>query len=168
MISFLINTELLDQLASQLEKAPQEFAQRLTEANTTIAGRWRKDLATYPAAPSYPINWDSERQRWAFRFTAGFGGGIPHVRAGALPDSWQVEIAAANSAALEAKVFTLEEWAKWIQDRNFQSRIHAGRWLTTQGELQETHAWVIEQIQQALGVATNMVAAQLNSLRGGD
>ncbi len=43
--------------------------------------------------PTYPIHWDSEKQRKAFFGTFGFGRGIPTERSGFLQDSWTCEYA---------------------------------------------------------------------------
>lgn len=40
-----------------------------------------------PARVAYPIEWQSEKQRKAFWATDGFGGGIPHIRTGAIEDA---------------------------------------------------------------------------------
>ena len=46
------------------------------------------NLTPYPESPGV-VNWDSEKQKRAFFATDGFGGGIPHERQGAFPNSFE-------------------------------------------------------------------------------
>jgi hypothetical protein len=82
--------------------------------------------------PSYPIRWDSDRQRRAFFATGGFGGGIPHVRKGfaiagwktqTLPNGYTIE----NKAqGWKGKAMAGYVWGPSAGKR--MSRIHTGRW----------------------------------------
>jgi len=47
-------------------------------------------LTEVPGPVKRPIQWTSEKQRRAFFATKGFGGGIPTVRTGAIPQAWDV------------------------------------------------------------------------------
>ncbi len=82
--------------------------------------------------PTYPIKWDSAKQRQAFFATNGFGGGIPHVRKGlaiagwksvVLPNGYQVENKATN---MQGKAMAGYVWGSSTGKR--LSRIHTGRW----------------------------------------
>lgn len=87
------------------------------------------------AAPTYPIQWDSERQRRAFFATNGFGGGIPHQRTGAYEDSWKIE-----PLANGVRLFSNSPATPFVGGNAFglvRSGIHAGRWQLTQDALKD-------------------------------
>lgn len=84
-------------------------------------------LATPAPRPTYPINWDSERQKRAFFATGGFGKGIPYTRrgTGGMAASWKLEREGEgwklyNDQSAAVYVFGNYEGAR-------QSNIHAGR-----------------------------------------
>lgn len=81
--------------------------------------------------PTYPINWDSEKQRRAFFATAGFGAGIPYNRSGRYNAGWVVE----KTGMGVQRAYTLRH--KWNKAKHVggdykgggQSRIHRNRWV---------------------------------------
>jgi hypothetical protein len=76
--------------------------------------------------PTYPINWDSPKQRAAFFATNGFGGGIPHVRTGRYVGGWK-----SSPIKNGFKTYNLKKYAGYIAGDHFgkrQSRIHENRW----------------------------------------
>ena len=84
-----------------------------------------KERMSEPGQPvTYPIQWDSEKQRRAFFATDGFGEGIPYQRKGVYERSYAVErkpLGAQLHAPHPAGAIggTPEGW---------QSRINRGRW----------------------------------------
>jgi hypothetical protein len=76
--------------------------------------------------PTYPINWDSEKQRRAFFATKGFGGGIPYARTGRYENAWRISRSGSG--------FVLENpspqsiYISGDENARGQSRIHRGRW----------------------------------------
>lgn len=87
---------------------------------------------------TYPIKWDSDRQRKAFFASDGFGGGIPHVRTGAyvqgwqkteLPDGYQMSNKSPAGAIGGTIKGTLSGDAiGGVSLQSWQSKIHRGRW----------------------------------------
>lgn len=76
--------------------------------------------------PTYPIQWDSPKQRRAFFATNGFGGGIPHVRTGAYIAAWEQKTIRGGY-----QVANMKRYAGYIAGDIMgkrQSRIHRGRW----------------------------------------
>lgn len=76
---------------------------------------------------TYPVNWDSEKQRIAFFASNGFGSGIPYSRKGAYQKGW-------NTVKIENgyRIQNSTEGAKYIGGDAYgrrQSKIHKGRWL---------------------------------------
>jgi hypothetical protein len=90
---------------------------------------------------SYPVHWDSDRQRRAFFATDGFGHGIPYKRTGEYEHGWQVK----QTGVGTAREFTISNktvWSKWVGGTAYgkgQSNIHAGRWPIAQ-EVVKLHA----------------------------
>ena len=79
------------------------------------------------AKPSYPINWDSIRQRRAYFASNGFGHGIPYRRSGRYPAGWKV----VQKGTTGYTVINDSPAAKFVGGNAYgqsQSRIHAGRW----------------------------------------
>jgi hypothetical protein len=78
------------------------------------------------ARPSYPIQWDSEKQRKAFFATKGFGKGIPYRRTGDYIAGWKVT----KLGEIGYRVGNEKKQAGPIAGDIFgtQSRIHRGRW----------------------------------------
>ena len=55
-----------------------------------VAQRMKARLAKPGAKPTYPIQWDSEKQRKAYFASGGFGRGIPYTRTNAHVAGWQI------------------------------------------------------------------------------
>lgn len=95
----------------RLYKAAKEIQRRMNKPGRKI---------------TYPVQWDSEKQRRAFFATDGFGRGIPTVRTNRYIKSWKVKKAKAG--------YTLSNRspaARYIGGRakgSGQSKIHKGRW----------------------------------------
>jgi len=87
----------------------------------------RAELAVPAPEPTYPINWDSEKQRRAFFATDGFGRGIPTERTGAYTEGFKVRRVELRAYAL----VNLTPYASHVGGNaagGRQSRIHRGRW----------------------------------------
>lgn len=86
------------------------------------------------ASVTYPINWDSEKQRRAFFATNGFGKGIPYKRTGKLNRSWRITRASDSPQGRRYGYYTIQSslsYAKYVQGNargGQQSNIHKGRW----------------------------------------
>ena len=93
----------------------------LLETAQQIRGR----MAEEGKPITYPVQWDSEKQRRAFFATNGFGGGIPHVRTGAYQRGWTAE-----PRSFGAVLFNHTRGAGAIggTPSGWQSRIHRNRW----------------------------------------
>jgi hypothetical protein len=76
--------------------------------------------------PTYPIQWDSPKQRRAFFATNGFGGGIPHIRRGEYVAAWKQQTIRGGYQVAN-KLRHAGFIAGDIQGKR-QSRIHKGRW----------------------------------------
>lgn len=163
MIEFTFDTSALEKLQAAMTAAPDIFEKEFTEAANEVGEIWYQDLSKYAPEPSYPISWDSALQRRSFfakktRTTTGvgFGFGVPHVRTGRLPDSWQQEITT-KPTMINLKVYSTYERAKFIQGSYEQSNIHDGRWLTVEDEYMKTRTQVHERFIEASETAIQRI-----------
>lgn len=103
-----------------------------------------------PGKPiTYPVNWDSLKQRAAFFATNGFGKGIPYKRTG--NTTWSVSKAFENEIDLFAPhpagaVFGMPTANFW------QSRIHRGRWVELKGVLRDEITKLPARLKESLRV----------------
>ena len=125
-VSVSFQIENAGKVRAALEKlrlaAPKATAEEMQTALTKAAG----ELSSEPSKPSYPVNWDSNKQRMAFFATKGFGGGIPYARTGRISKQWIIQnntssVRLSNKAPQAVYVYGTWESTK-------QSRIHKGRW----------------------------------------
>lgn len=103
--------------------------------------------------PSYPINWDSERQRKAFFASDGFGRGIPARRTGLYAHAWQIERLDNGYRLTNAA----ESYAKYVGGDAFgtsQSGIHRGRWPLFRDVVDEEIVNLPEEVEKNLEQAS--------------
>lgn len=132
-------------LKLDIKNAIKDIADFITGAEKTAketfgetAGQITEDMREPGKPITYPVQWDSEKQRRAFFATNGFGAGIPYKRTGAyvagwtkteLPNGWQVSNqhpAGAIGGTLQGKPSLLAQGGSALS--TWQSRIHRGRW----------------------------------------
>ncbi len=130
MFDVTINLDELLAFQQALTAMPEKVTAVLTETMKEAEDRGYLELSAYAEPPTYPIKWQSEKQRRAFFASSGFSGGIPHQRQGALPGSFEESEVMASAGLVEGKVYSVEEWAKFVMGAKDQSSIHAGRWST--------------------------------------
>lgn len=89
--------------------------------------RVKTRLSQSAPKPTYPIDWDSEKQKRAFFATNGFGGGIPYRRKGKLERAWVLTSMENGYRLANEESGAFFVWGD-LYKRKSQSRIHAGRW----------------------------------------
>jgi len=107
---------------------------------------------------TYPVQWDSERQRRAFFATKGFGKGIPYKRTFASSSAWQVKTfgdTVSLSAPHPAGAVSGMPPANNGQGLFWQSRIHRGRWPFLQTELYAELARLPGELMEAVKITWN-------------
>lgn len=112
----------LEDLAKEI---PLIGRKRIYEKMLTVRTALRKP----GARPSYPIQWDSERQRRAFFASDGFGRGIPSQRTGS-EGRWQIVKLAEGYRFEHPSPHAVYLWGNYEGAR--QSKIHEGRWPVLQ------------------------------------
>lgn len=104
-----------------------------------VVGAIRQEMTSPGSEVQYPIAWDTPKQRAAFFASDGFGKGIPTGRTGDYQGAWVVD-SIANGFALtnHSQSFATEDHpaefkaaaiSGFYRGEQWQSSIHAGRWL---------------------------------------
>ena len=127
-------------------ETPKIGRKQLYDTSRSIVRRLQPSQA---ALPTWPINWDSLRQKIAFFHTDGFGGGIPHVRVGKrtkwmiikTDTGYRVRNPSPRAVHVYGDAFGLQ-----------QSRIHVGRWPLFRNVADEELAKLPKQVQDALRI----------------
>jgi hypothetical protein len=122
--------------SAQVERGLAQFAQGLPRAATLPIAKalaLALESVSKPAPhPTYPIQWDSPRQRAAYYASGGFGRGIPYRRSGDYGSGWQVQGNISSEGATNGyALINTNERARYVQgdaQGSGQSRIHRGRW----------------------------------------
>lgn len=118
--------------------------------------RVQKRLRKPGKKPTYPIPWDSPKQKDAFFATDGFGHGIPTQRTGAHVAGWSIE-----KLDTGYRIINQKEGTKYIYGDAYgtsQSRIHEGRWEVYRDVTDEEVAKLPDEVSKEI----NMVAKRLN------
>lgn len=101
--------------------------------------------------PTYPIQWDSEKQRRAFFASKGFGGGIPHVRTKTYIRAWTLT----KLGEIGYRVANASKGAEAIAGDALgrQSKIHVGRWPAFRPVIDKELSMLPSMIQKDIQVA---------------
>jgi hypothetical protein len=97
---------------------------------------------------TYPVKWDTPKQRKAFFATDGWGRGIPTGRTGTYAEGWEI-VRLDNGYRIENRT----PYAKHISGGaygNTQSRIHKDRWVLLRDASDKAIAQLPEEIQDEL------------------
>lgn len=111
--------------------------------------RVKKKLQAPAPKPSYPINWDSEKQRRAFFATDGFSRGIPTKRTGRHEKGWNIV-----KLGLGYRMENTGPGAGFIYGDyagQGQSKIHAGRWPLFQQSVEDEVQGLPPDIESHIG-----------------
>lgn len=135
----------LENLAADI---PQIGRRRIYNAMLAMRSELRK-----PGSPiTYPVHWDSERQRKAFFASDGFGRGIPTRRTGQYNAGYQI-VRTDKGYRLENRV----SYAKYIGGSAYgtkQSNIHRGRWQLMRDAVDEQIANLPEEIIEEIKIVS--------------
>jgi hypothetical protein len=145
-ISIHVKTDLVRQgLESLFAEVPKIGRRRIR----TLLNRIQRAMKKPGEKPTYPIKWDSVKQRKAYFATDGFGAGIPYVRTGKYNAGWKVEKFGETGYTLRND----NPHGKYIgggADGSGQSRIHGGRWTllrdATEEEITKLPSEVVKEI----------------------
>lgn len=124
--------EALDKMVKDLQEALPQSG-RLLIFRTLLSVRNR--MTKRGDAPTYPIKWDSEKQRRAFFATDGFGRGIPTTRTNRYTDGWKVVKRGEGYSLVNDSGY-----AQWVGGNAYglrQSNIHQGRWRVLRDEFEQ-------------------------------
>lgn len=105
------------------KKIPLVSRQRLYDAAVEI----RKTMKKPGTKPTYPIQWDTPKQRRAFFASDGFGRGIPTRRSNEYTKAWQV-IKREDGYDVGNPLAHSKYIGGTARSTRRQSKIHRGRW----------------------------------------
>lgn len=122
--------ETLSKIMANLQK-DLPIAARVTMKSVMI--RIRDEMRKAGKPITYPVKWDSEKQRRAFFATNGFGRGIPTKRTDKYIQAWEVRQTRGKGGRLSSgfQLTNTTSYSKWVGGDAYgkrQSRIHQGRW----------------------------------------
>lgn len=136
------------------------FQKRLPAASLrgllATAKRVQKRMQEPGKAITYPVQWDSVRQRKAFFASNGFGGGIPYRRQGRYEQGWKLK-PVENGYELQNRTRAARfvgglRSGRDISPGKKQSNIHQGRWnlfrTVADEELRRLHEDVIKALNR--------------------
>lgn len=104
-------------------KIPLISKKRLYDAAVKI----RSLMKQSGSKPSYPIQWDTARQRIAYFASNGFGGGIPSKRTNDYIKGWKV-VPTETGYDVGNPLAHAKYIGGTFRSTNRQSKIHRGRW----------------------------------------
>jgi len=146
-LTIKVNGELvrrgLQDLAAEIPKVGRQQIR-------TVLNRIQRRMSKEGAKPTYPIQWDSEKQRRAYFATDGFGGGIPSQRTGSYTSGWTIE-PVANGYRLE----NLSNHAKYVGGDAYgvvHSGIHKGRWDNLRDVVESETAKLPDEIEKEISI----------------
>jgi len=126
-------------------KVPLISRKRMYDAAVAI----RKIMKQPGKRPTYPIQWDTDRQRKAFFASDGFGRGIPTTRSGEYTKAWEV-IKAENGYDVGNPLTHAKYIGGTPRSVNRQSRIHRGRWNLFKEAIDRTIKRLPKKVKESL------------------
>lgn len=109
---------------SELPKFLSDFGKGVIEVLQDTAANVKTRMGEAGSPITYPVQWDSEKQRRAFFASDGFGRGIPYNRVGAYQRSWTVNKNEGGATLLAPHPAA----AIGGFPGGWQSKIHRNRW----------------------------------------
>lgn len=135
----------------------KRFIESLQPASEDLLGQTVENIKTQMQVEgkpiTYPVQWDSERQRRAFFATGGFGKGIPYQRTGGYIAAWKHEVIPFGHTLSNPH----PAGAIGGMPAGWQSRIHRGRWT-----------YLIQVLSDELAKLPDRISNMLKVLAGRD
>jgi hypothetical protein len=120
------NFDDLARVPANLPQAFDDVSQVVDKFINDLTNEFLDEIRVPGEEASYPINWDSDKQRRAFFATKGFGHGIPFQRTGDLENAWIKNAIEQGYVIVNPVDIAFHVYG--TLDGTYQSRIHAGRW----------------------------------------
>lgn len=126
------NKRGLDRAERMAREWPEVVWTAALNTQRVVEPKMLNDLAQPAPRPTYPIDWQTERQRRAYFATNGFGRGIPTKRTGGATTAWKGSLTRGNGVIV-SKVTNPNDYLIYVRyTRRGQAsriqRMHAGRW----------------------------------------
>jgi len=150
MADTAIVIEGVEELLRKLDAATADATLRRPMQRAVFA--LQADVAKYPAqyAGHPAFHFVSERQRrWFFAALRQGRIQVPYRRTGTLGRSWTTKIEG-FAGEMRGIVGNVREYARWVQDRERQYYLHAGRWPTIQDVVEKRKDQIVEDFRRAV------------------
>jgi hypothetical protein len=137
------------------KKIPLVSRQRIREVLMAM----KKTLSKPGAKPTYPIRWDTAKQRRAFFASDGFGAGIPTKRgkgSGAIQRNWKV-ISTEYGGDLENPMSHARFVYGTYKSTKAQSRIHRNRWPLLKTVASEEIAKLPKKVRESIKIVATSI-----------
>ena len=121
-VTVSVDDDVLEELQRTVRRsgalAKRAFKRQVTRERTRLLS----ELRYTPPKPTYPLRWQSPKQRAAFFATNGFGKGIPYQRTGKMNAGWDLETIE-NMNALALLIINSELYTRFVVGDDAQ-RMH--------------------------------------------
>ncbi len=118
--------------------------------------RARDELKRAGKRVTYPIAWDSERQRRAYFASEGFGGGIPSRRTGEYQRGWMIRRnPGGGNVQVGYSLINPVKHARHVAGSAYgegQSSIHRGRWVLVRDVLEKHVARLPKTVEEHIAM----------------
>jgi hypothetical protein len=121
-VTVSVDDDVLEELQRTVRRsgalAKRAFKRQVTRERTRLLS----ELRYTPPKPTYPLRWQSPKQRAAFFATNGFGKGIPYQRTGKLNAGWDLTTVE-NANEMSVQVENATPYARFVVGDDAQ-RMH--------------------------------------------
>ncbi len=134
MTSLKLDIRNMDKVVAALKKLDGRMPRTIQTIAKGVGQEVKNELQVEPRGPSYPIRWDSEKQkRWFFAQVTAGNIEVPYRRTHNLQRAWNVKARGRTNAV----VGNPKPQAPYVQSQKRQSSIHRDRWVTDEQAVDE-------------------------------
>lgn len=145
----VVKPYLVDAYRAHLANAPAVTLAIVGKTVNRVGEQVLKPLRKEPRGPSYPLRWQSERQRKAYFASNGFGHGIPYRRSNELVNKWALGVVYEDQQIPSITITNPVKYRKFVTGR-YQQRMHAGRWYKEEDKFTEARVVLASEVETDL------------------
>lgn len=140
---------LIDAYRDQFARAPELVAAVTVRTVTRVGDRILGPLRAGGSPITYPVRWQSDKQRAAFFATNGFGSGIPYRRSKELENGYKLTVTQSPKNLPSIGIANPVKYRKFVTGR-YQQRMHAGRWIKEQDYFSKARITLADELETDL------------------
>lgn len=140
---------LIKAYRDSLARAPQLTAQVMQRTVSRVAPRALAPFQREGSPVTYPIRWQSERQRRAFFASNGFGKNIPYRRTGKLNASYKIGVTTSATELPSVYLTNPVSYRKFVVGR-YQQRMFGGRWFKERTLIRQARELLADEVETDL------------------